>query len=114
MPSTKRKEASLATRAKILEVARDQFQRFGFERTDLRSVALRAGYSTGAIFSSFKSKGALFEACMGEQAPDALSFLDRIIEADAGPVASDERSVALYELAKAAKVLKTHLVGIPE
>ena len=114
MAGTKRKDAAEATRTKILEVARGLFTRQGFMATNLRQVALLSGYSTGAIFSHWGSKEGLFAVCMGEPAPDIPGFLDKLIAADAESQSSDTRSLALYELAKAAKVLRVHMVGTPE
>lgn len=114
MASTKRTEAAAATKAKILDVARGLFTRQGFEHTNLRQISAIAGYSTGAVFASWASKEALFQAAMGEPAPDACGFLDRLVRADEATQDSGERSLALYELAKAARVLRVHLVGTPE
>lgn len=108
----KRIEATAATRAKILEVARGLFQRQGFDKTNLRQVALLAGNSTGAIFSSFKSKEALFEASMGRPAPDVPTFL-RDLES-CWPIGYSDPHRALHAFVVRAGDLLRDIEGTPE
>jgi AcrR family transcriptional regulator len=48
-----------ATRARILEHATEAFATDGYAATSIRTVAVRAGITTGAIYASFGSKGNL-------------------------------------------------------
>lgn len=116
MPSTKRKEAAAVTKAKVLDVAREQFATFGFERTNLRQVALLSGYSTGAIFASYRSKEQLFEACFGSPPPPVSvpAFLEKVVDAARLASIDPARSLALEVLGAEARRLRVHLLGTSE
>lgn len=64
-PTTRRAAAKLKTRAAILDAAKAMFAVVGYEATTIRTVASAAGYSTGAVFASFKDKAELYEAIFG-------------------------------------------------
>ena len=59
-------EAKLATRCRILEVARDCFSRAGFEATTTRDIAAAAGIATGTLFNYFPAKEAIAMALVAE------------------------------------------------
>ena len=105
-----RDEQKAATKARVVAAAYGLFREHGFEAVGMREIANAAMVSTGAIFANFPSKDALFEAAIGEPAPDVRGFLTRLIEIEAGIKAS-EASDALYELAEFAKVLRVCLYG---
>src|SRR5437899_355118 len=48
------------TRSEILEAARAVFLRRGFHAASLDEIAEEAGYTKGAVYSSFESKDELF------------------------------------------------------
>lgn len=50
------------TRASVLSVAAQRFFRDGYHGTSLDDVARDAGYTKGAVYATFKSKGGLFLA----------------------------------------------------
>lgn len=50
----------------VLDAARAAFFELGMEKTSIREVAQRAGYTPGAIYSYFASKEALYGALLGE------------------------------------------------
>ncbi|WP_236598340.1 TetR/AcrR family transcriptional regulator [Alicycliphilus denitrificans] len=50
----------------ILDAARSAFFELGMEKTSIREIAHRAGYTPGAIYSYFASKEALYGALLGE------------------------------------------------
>lgn len=58
----KQAERRAASRAAILEAARDLFGRHGFGATTMDAVAAEAGLAKGAVYHHFASKEALFEA----------------------------------------------------
>lgn len=69
-----RSERTAATRRELLEVAQRRFLRDGYHGTTLDIIAEEAGYTKGAVYSTFKSKSGLFLALFDEVA-------DRRIEA---------------------------------
>src|ERR1700693_629539 len=48
-----RREETLATRARVLNAARDLFDEVGYEETTIRMVAERAGVAVGSVFTTF-------------------------------------------------------------
>lgn len=78
----KRAEAKAATRAAVIEGARTLFEQHGYDAVGIRQIGDAIGMSTGAIFANFASKAEVFEAAMGQPAPDAVAFLDSLIGAD--------------------------------
>lgn len=57
----------------VLDAARSAFFELGMEKTSIREIAHRAGYTPGAIYSYFASKEALYGTLLGES-------LDRLNE----------------------------------
>ncbi len=55
--SVKEKEE---TKAKIIAAAKEEFATYGFEKSSLRRISLKAGCTTGAIYFFFKDKDDLF------------------------------------------------------
>jgi AcrR family transcriptional regulator len=53
-----------ATRARIVEAARERFRKEGFERTTIRKVAADAGIDPSMVMRYFESKRGLFSAAM--------------------------------------------------
>ncbi|MGH8919283.1 MAG: TetR/AcrR family transcriptional regulator, partial [Actinomycetes bacterium] len=63
-------ETQATTRRRLLDSATAVFVRDGFHAASINAVAEHAGYSTGAVYSNFPGKDALF-----------LAVFDRHIEA---------------------------------
>jgi len=59
-----RREAQEANRVALLAAARDLFEELGYHRATLDSIAARAGFSKGAVYSQFSSKDDLFLAVL--------------------------------------------------
>jgi AcrR family transcriptional regulator len=55
-----------ARRALVLDAARAAFFELGLEKTSIREIAKRAGYTPGAIYSYFASKEEVYAALLGE------------------------------------------------
>ncbi|HTN83262.1 MAG TPA: TetR/AcrR family transcriptional regulator [Sorangium sp.] len=53
-----------ATRARILETARDHFERHGFEAASVRAIAADAGVAAGTVLLHFEDKRALLHAAL--------------------------------------------------
>lgn len=65
---------------KILESAKQEFLRCGFKDASLRTIAANAQVTTGAIYSYFKDKNALFEGLVDQiydQVSDMFSSLSK-------------------------------------
>ncbi len=63
---TTRGQAKEATRARILEAAKEQLELVGFESTNIRGVARAAGVATGTVLLHFHDKRDLLHAAMFE------------------------------------------------
>jgi len=55
-----------ARRALVLDAARAAFLELGLDKTSIREIARRAGYTPGAIYSYFSSKEEVYAALLGE------------------------------------------------
>src|SRR3982074_2999577 len=70
MPSTRRRlsrlEKQAQTRARLLRAAELVFAEHGFFAASLDEIAARAGFSIGAVYSNFESKGDLFLVLLEE------------------------------------------------
>jgi TetR/AcrR family transcriptional regulator, acrAB operon repressor len=58
----KTRQQAQATREQILDAAEKVFAEHGVSRTTLEEIALRAGFTRGAIYGHFRNKGELFIA----------------------------------------------------
>lgn len=58
-PGTRRAAGKAATRERVLAAAREVFAA-GYEQATIRDIAKAAGRSTGAVFSSWPDKAALY------------------------------------------------------
>ena len=61
-----RSERAALTRRELLDAAQRRFFRDGYHGTTLDDIADEAGYTKGAVYSTFKSKGGLFLALFDE------------------------------------------------
>ena len=71
-------------RERVLDAARAAFFELGMEKTSIREIAHRAGYTPGAIYSYFASKEALYGALLGE----SLARLNERVQQALGPSAA--------------------------
>lgn len=55
-------KANRSTQEKILHFGKQEFLQHGFQNASLRNIASAAGLTTGAIYTYFKDKNALYEA----------------------------------------------------
>jgi AcrR family transcriptional regulator len=78
-----RRERSEQTRAELVDAAREVFLERGFHGASLEDISLAAGYTTGAVYSRFGGKDALFLAVLDDHVERRLRvYLDA---ADAAP-----------------------------
>src|SRR5215831_9972604 len=74
-PRNRRHQALADVRRELLlEAARSAFFELGMEKTSIREIAQRAGYTPGAIYSYFASKEEVYGALLAES-------LDRLNDA---------------------------------
>jgi AcrR family transcriptional regulator len=99
-----RRRGAEATRAAILEAAKKQFSRLGYDRAGLRDIAAEAGADVALIKRYFGGKGALFaEALSASFPPDFLREWDRdtfardIATMMAGAASADEARTANFQ-----------------
>lgn len=56
------REATIETRKRILEAARKEMLRVGYQKASMRRIAADAGVTAGALYKHFKGKEEIFEA----------------------------------------------------
>lgn len=61
------------TAAAVLEAARDEFERVGFEAANLRTIAARAGVSAGTVLHHFGDKRELLHAALFDELDRTLT-----------------------------------------
>lgn len=71
---TTRLDKKAATRARLVTAAKALWDEHAYEDVSLRDIARKAGYSTGAIFSLWEGKEALWVETMGRPPETAASL----------------------------------------
>src|SRR4051794_25017463 len=69
----RRGERRLLTRAQLLDAAERVFARDGLRGASVDTIALEAGYSSGALYSNFKGKEDLFLTLVEGRTPPRLA-----------------------------------------
>ena len=82
-----RAERSAQTRGELLDAAQRRFFEVGYHATTLDHVADDAGYTKGAVYSTFGSKAGLFLALFDDIVDRRLAATRAIIKTDLGPEA---------------------------
>lgn len=54
------------TKQKLIDAAREEFLLNGYDKTDVRSIAKKAGKSYTVLYTYFKNKEDLFDCVIGE------------------------------------------------
>lgn len=78
----RRGERRLITRAQLLDAAERVFARDGLRGASVDTIALEAGYSTGAVYSNFKGKEDLFLTLVEERIDPRLAKVYEKLEAE--------------------------------
>jgi AcrR family transcriptional regulator len=78
LDAEKRKRDSVATRASILEAARDVFASDGYDRASIRKIASRAGCTHGTLYLYFRDKDDLLYELIEDQFRHLQSILRAI------------------------------------
>jgi AcrR family transcriptional regulator len=71
------------TRTRLLKAAGAVFAERGYDRASLDDVAVAAGLTKGAVYSSFDSKEELFYALMRERIRERLELVTKAVERQA-------------------------------
>jgi AcrR family transcriptional regulator len=97
-PRLTRAETQARTRAQLLEAADEVFAERGFFGASVEEIASQAGFSVGAVYSNFETKGDLFLALFQEQVAEQL---DRYVElvGDAETTGGQARAAADHWMA---------------
>lgn len=74
-----REQQKQATRAKVLDAARELFDSDGYEETTIRAIAQKAGVSVGSVFTTFASKAEILGEIMGERIQALTAELERVV-----------------------------------
>ncbi len=82
-PSTRRADAKVRTRNKVLEAARSLFMERGYEAATIRDIAARADLSTGAVFANFADKADLFNVVLSQDMDRQLELMQTALAGDA-------------------------------
>src|SRR5687768_131966 len=85
-PLTRRAQAKLQTRDKVLQAAKRLFIDRGYEAATIRDIAQEAGMSTGAVFANFTDKNHLFHEVMGNDVEAHAVIVRDIVKNDSGPI----------------------------
>jgi AcrR family transcriptional regulator len=98
-PLTRRAQAKLETRDKVLQAAKRLFISRGYESATIRDIAAEAGMSTGAVFANFTDKTDLFHAVLSADLDAQIGLVRGLID-HPGPVEEALASLfsAGYEL----------------
>jgi AcrR family transcriptional regulator len=76
--TSRHRERSDATRARLIRAAEKIFARDGFEAAKLEEIAAEAGYTRGAFYANFKSKEDLFFALLEGEISSRISKVEQI------------------------------------
>ncbi|GBF77374.1 putative TetR family transcriptional regulator [Paenibacillus sp. 598K] len=66
------------TKKNLLDYAKAEFTRHGFAEANMRTIAHKAGLTTGAIYRYFPDKNALFSALVGPAAEEIKQHFDAL------------------------------------
>jgi AcrR family transcriptional regulator len=79
------REPSGATRRRILDVALELFVEQGYDRTSLREIAERLGFSKAALYYHYKAKDDILASLADSLMADLEDVVDRVSEEPPGP-----------------------------
>ena len=68
------REKDDSARGKILEAAKAEFMERGFAEASMRTIAERAGFTTGMLYSRFADKSEIFRELVEEPADELYNY----------------------------------------
>jgi AcrR family transcriptional regulator len=87
------REASTATRRRILDVALELFLEHGYDRTSLREIAERLGFSKAALYYHFKAKDDILVALTDALLDELGEIVERVSREEPPGLASARRTI---------------------
>lgn len=75
-----REESRQRTRELLLDAAAEVFNRLGYHGASLEAVAEAAGFTKGAVYSNFATKGELFTALLDRYTQQRIAAQDEVLE----------------------------------
>jgi AcrR family transcriptional regulator len=82
VPARKRRQEQ--TRDELLDAAARVFARRGYHKATVEEIAAEAGFTTGAVYSNFDGKEALFLAIADRQVEDRIAQIKSVADAAEG------------------------------
>jgi AcrR family transcriptional regulator len=92
------REPSGATRRRILDVALELFIEQGYDRTSLREIAERLGFSKAALYYHYKAKDDILRALADALMADLDEVLDRVGQEPPGPARARHALTEMVDL----------------
>lgn len=105
-------ETRNATRKRILEVARKQFARQGFEASTTRDIARAADIAVGTLFNYFPTKEAIVECLVGDACARATEAFAAVAEGGVTPDSVGDKLVQQDEAPSLEEELFGHVALI--
>ena len=87
------REAATATRRRILDVALDLFLERGYDRTSLREIAERLGFSKAALYYHFKAKDDILVALTDAMLDELSELVERVSREEPPGLARSRRAI---------------------
>jgi TetR/AcrR family transcriptional regulator, cholesterol catabolism regulator len=107
-----RRHQKQATRARVLEAARELFDSLGYESTTVRDIARKAGVSVGSVFTTFSAKSEILSYVMQERLDGLYGELDRVAANLRGSTADRLRSIFAIHYALEARQARLFLAHV--
>lgn len=83
-------------RQSVLDAARAAFFELGMDKTSMREIAQRAGYTVGALYSYFESKEAVYGALLTESLERLDQAVRQALEGAADPAGRAQRAARAF------------------
>ena len=113
-PTTTRAARRAASQARILDAAREEFGRRGFEATTVRDIAHRAGVDPSLVLQHYGSKSALFTAAIqlpAGEPQEAADHLADVLNVRAAALPPEMRALvrSMLTVPEASESVRRHL-----
>ena len=76
------RESTKATRATILQSAKEIFLECGYQEASMRKIAARAGITPGAIYKHFSGKEEMFGEIFAESGNKLMALSESMLDID--------------------------------